>query len=220
MLVAPTEPPAIKTLGTVSSTPERYGADILFIAKKEKCGVQRKEVKDFIASIQDGRLQREIAQMQVLAQRLLVIEGKLQWTLDGDLMGKQWGIRWTHRMHRGAIWSVQGRGVWVISTDSIQQTIDCCRDFEAYCRKAKHTMLDSRPGAVGVWGKPNSREFGMHLLMGIDGVGPELAGRIWDRWGRVPWSWDVGMDELMEVDGVGKVKAKKMLECFGGSGDG
>lgn len=214
MLVAPTEPHALKKLGTVSSRPERMGVDFLFSAGGQWCGVQRKEISDLIASVHDGRLQREAAQMQGLSKRMLVVEGKLQWTMDGVLMGKGFGRDWTLQMHRGILWSLQDRGIWVAGSDDHNGTASCILHFEAWCKKAKHTALTRRPGPESLWGSPDNRDFGMHLLMGIDGIGPEMAGAIYDEFGGVPMAWTVGEDDLTRIKGIGKVKAGKLLAAL------
>lgn len=217
MLVAPTERPApLQALGRTSSRPERMGVDFAFVAHGQWCGVQRKELSDLIASVHDGRLQREVAQMQMLARRLLVVEGRPKWTTEGMLVGKGYGRDWTIHMHRGILWSLQDRGVWVMETPDAQGTADAIEDFKRWCQKDKHTALARRPGAKRAdgWGAPGNRDFGMHLLMGVDGVGPELAGAIWDEFGEVPWRWTVGVEELMKVKGVGKKRAEGLLKVL------
>jgi len=67
MLVAPTEPMTLKALGTVSLVPEDYGSDFLWASPVfGLVGVQRKEASDFVASVMDGRLDKELAQMKQL----------------------------------------------------------------------------------------------------------------------------------------------------------
>jgi ERCC4-type nuclease len=215
VLIAPTEPPPIKALGSVSSRPEKHGADALFMAKGQWCGVQRKAMSDLIASVHDGRIQREVAQMQSLHRRLLIVEGRLQWTMDGILMGSGFGRDWTYQIHEGMMWSMQDMGVWVWFTDDVAGTARSIVDFEKWCKKAKHTALIRRPGpAPDAWGTVGSRAFGMHLLMGVDGIGPELAGAIWDHFGEVPMRWSVGVKDLMGVKGIGKIKAEKLISSL------
>jgi ERCC4-type nuclease len=52
-------------------------------------------------------------------------------------------------------------------------------------------------------------------LQGFDGIGPELAERIVDHFGRVPLSWTVGEGELAKVKGLGKKKVAKMVKVLG-----
>ena len=71
LLVAPTEPPQLKKLGKVSSVPESYGLDYMFITHNSLIsGVQRKQFPgDFTSSLNDGRLGKEIVQMGPLGDR-------------------------------------------------------------------------------------------------------------------------------------------------------
>ena len=191
----------------------------MFRTDEQWVGVQRKELKDFIASVQDGRLGEEVRRMNScihLGVKVLLIEGKAQWTNDGVFMGSGYGAQWTLAQHRGMLWSARSKGLWVDSTDSINETRVWLRMFEQWCCKAKHDALDRRPGARGAWGTPDSREYGLHLLQGLPGVGPELAGRVYDFFGGVPWKWAVTADELMKVPGIGKKRAQEMLNSLRG----
>lgn len=211
MLISPTEPLPIRALGRVHSLPEKRGVDVLFAAGKQWVGVQRKEIHDLVASVYDGRLQREVQQIACadLGIAVLVVEGRFVWTSDGEWMEP--GYRWTRRQLRGLLWSIRARGIWVESTSNTEETADLCRDLETWARKDRHHSLDHRPGPVGMWGKATTREYATHLLQGFDGVGPELAGRIIDHFGRLPIGWLVTAADLEEIHGIGKVKAKKLI---------
>lgn len=212
MIVSPTEPPALRAIGTTAMTPERYGCDLLFSAGARFYGIQRKEFKDFCASVQDGRLGQQIAQMQGMTRGMVVIEGDGRWTDDGQLIDRYADM--TKDQMRKLLWSVRDQGVWVDFTDDLQDTIRLVTSFEAWCKKGGHTSLSQRPKPQSQWGRATNRDFQLHLLQGIPGVGVELAGRIIDRFGRVPWAWNVSEEELMQVDGIGKAKVKKMMEAL------
>jgi ERCC4-type nuclease len=149
--------------------------------------------------------------------RVLIIEGSASFTNEGVLMGHGYGQPFTLAQFRGLLWSVRARGVWVDRTESPHDTAVWLKMFEAWWGKEKHTSLVNRPGARGVWGKPDQREFGIHFLMGIPGVGSELAGNIYDYFGGIPARWTVNEKELMEVKGVGKGKAKQIFGTLNGS---
>lgn len=216
MLIAPTEH-QLKGIGKVSSLPEKWGCDIVMRTDKLWVGIQRKELKDLIASVQDGRLSKEVMQMSACGRlhiKVLLVEGKAQWTTDGVFMGSGFGASWTLAQQRGLLWTARLNGLWVDFTDSIQDTRVWLRMMEQWAGKAKHDSLGKRPGAIGAWGKPDSKEFGCHLLQGLPGVGPELATRIIKHFGGVPWLWSVGVNELMEVQGIGKKKASEMMNAL------
>jgi len=212
MIVSPTEPPALKAIGSVSMLPERYGCDLLFAAGGKFYGVQRKEFKDFIASVADGRLGQQVAQMQNVEQAMVVIEGEGRWTDDGVLLDRYADM--TRSSMRKLLWSVRDRGIWVDFTEGLGDTIQLVKAFEEWCKKGGHTSLMGRPKPQSQWGKAANRDFQIHLLQGVPGVGVELAQRIVEKFGGVPWSWDVGVEELMTVDGIGKTKAARMMEVL------
>lgn len=212
MIVAPSEPPALRALGTVAMTPERYGCDLLFASRGRWFGVQRKEFKDLLASMRDGRIGQQVAMMDGLEQAMVVIEGlgSAKWSSDGELLDGY--ARVTRAQIRALLWSVRDRGVWVDYTDGLADTIALVTAFEAWCKKPEHKSLNVRPGPVGAWGKATSREWQEHFLQGLPGVGVELAGRILDEVG-MPFGWKVGREEMLKVKGLGAGKLGRMMEA-------
>lgn len=215
MLVAPTERGAIAALGKSSSLPEKFGADVLWFARGKKWGVQRKEVKDLRASVEDGRLGKEVGQARAAGVHLVVaVEGRVHWSTDGVWMDP-WGRPWNKHGWWGVQVAVQNMGAWVVWTEDAQDTAAFIRGHQLWTEKARHESLMSRPGPKGVWGtQATNRDFAVHLLTSFPGVGVELAGRMYDAFGRAPLKWDVGEDELAQVAGLGKGKIRKLLEVL------
>jgi ERCC4-type nuclease len=225
MLVAPTEPASLRALGKVSLVPEQYGCDFLFSSPVfGLVGVQRKELKDFVASVQDGRLAKELGQMKQLGLALLVLEGSVKWTNDGllTLTHTQWGVS----QHLGTIWSIQLSGCWVTTTTTAAETSTLISAFMRWTSKPRHTGMQSRVSPQGdEWGKVGNREWAMHLLQGFRGIGPIQAGAIIDHFGGVPLTWTVGALDLMEIPGIGQKRAEALLDAVDrrsddGHGDG
>lgn len=218
MLVSPAEHNILRDLGRVSPITEKFGADFLITSKSfGLVGVQRKEIKDLVASVRDGRLQREVAQMKALGQGIFLIEGKVQWTTDGSLLSG--GIEWTLAQHVGVVLSLNSDGFWTISTSDIVET----REWLLKCMKwlgtevSKHRSIRSRPGPVGksIWGTNKSRDWAIHLLQSFEGIGYELACRIYDEFGGLPMQWSVDVEELARVKGIGKGRAERLMEALG-----
>lgn len=90
ILCSPTEPKAlVKTLGKTSGKPESYGVDFMWKADDKWYGVQRKRFPDDLeASLADGRLAKEMGQIQGIDQAFLILEGMGKWTTDGEPMGR------------------------------------------------------------------------------------------------------------------------------------
>ncbi len=214
ILVAPTEPRVLKTLGKVSSLPERHGADVLFPANGGLIGIQRKQIDDLIASVQDGRLAKEVAQLQSVAFSVLIVEGRLKWSSEGMLVGRDYGIQWSRSTHRNLLMSVQAQGIRVETSDDANDTVAAILNLQEWIRKPKHHGLLKRPGPVSVWGKATNRDWACHLMQSFEGIGPELAGRIVDYFGKPPLEWKVDVKALQEVDGLGPKKAQQMWEAL------
>ena len=78
--------------------------------------------------------------------------------------------------------------------------------------------MDVRPGPVSMWGKADNREWQMHLLQGLPGIGVEMAGRVLDELG-MPLQWSVTEEELLRVPGMGPKKVRAALAAVPMRGD-
>ena len=222
MFISPTEPPIIRECGITSPLPEEYGADILWHSKMGTVGIQRKQFpSDFVASINDGRLNKEFQQMKQLDVPMLVLEGKPRWTTEGALYGDTHRGRrvttWTRSQLRSFIASVQLRGVQVHTTDSLTDTVDCINGLRVWTNKEDHSSLDRRPSARSsdLWGIVTNEDYVKWLYQSLPGIGPKAAGAIWARLGMI-FQLKVGPEELAGVPGIGKVRAQKIMEVFNG----
>lgn len=216
MLVSSTEPKIFHQLGDVSTKSEEYGADFLMVGQGMTIGIQRKEVKDLLASVENGLLGKQLAQLAGVDIAFLVIEGRMDFTLDGKLTNAKWGGQaWTQEQIWGLTLSVMGKNVHVMYTIDMPGTANLLVYMEAYFRKASHNALDTRPGPRGMFGagRTTAKEMGVYLLQSLPGVGPALAERIYDKFG-VPWKWTVGKDELEALEGLGPKKVAKIMGVF------
>lgn len=202
MKISPTEPYPYSALGQPSSLPEKYGVDFFWAAGGLLWGVQRKKFpEDFLPSLTDGRLAKELAQMQNLDRPAVVLEGLGTWTDDGMLVDQ--------KFHLGQLygWMLScwfEKNVPVFRVKSQRDFLHFVDRMEAWSLRDSHHSLSRRPRAkADMWGRRGNREFGVHLLQSFDGVGPAVAGAIYDHFGRVPLALDVTEEELMKVPGVG-----------------
>lgn len=219
LFVAPSEPAKLRELGEVSMLPEERGVDFLWRAQGRWWGFQRKELKDLMASLNDGRLRVDIAKMKGNVEcPMIVVEGTISFTTEGELiLGGPWGQRWTVQQWDGLLLSIAHSGValtWVRTQDETRKWI---ATYRRWSDKEKHTSLLQRPGPNGdSWGRLGNRDYGIHLLSGLPNVGPELAGRIYDAFGTVPWEWTIGYMDLLSIRGIGKDRAIKLIEALEG----
>ncbi len=215
MLVAPSEPPLLRSLGTVSDLPERCGVDFLWPAKSGLIGVQRKEWGDLMASVQsDDRLAREVAQMRgSLDTAVLLIEGRPIWTTDGKLLDS-FHRGWTRKRYRNLLRGRMLTGILVDYSDSLADTVACLEEWKSLTEKEGTGLI--RPKPAGEWGKPSSREWKVFLLESFDGISKVTATRILDYFGgELPLAWTCAPAELTRVPGVGPKRLKSLSSVVG-----
>lgn len=216
--IAPTEPDPLKALGQVSILPEKFGVDVFWLERGERWGVQRKEVADLRASVDDGRLGKELAQIKSAGVcGVLAIEGRVNFNPDG-IMLKRYGRVWTREQWWAVQLAAQQEGVWLAHTNNLQETIAFVEMFHKWSQKETHGSLACRPAPKGIWGTTaKDKDWGVHVLTSLPGIGVELAKRIWDEFDGLPWAWKVTRDELLNVKGMGKKKVDAVWGLFDGS---
>lgn len=220
-LVSPAErPQPVRDLGPFSSLPERYGADVLVIGHNGRdvirVGIQRKTVADFLASVEDNRLAKEVQQMRRLDISVLIIEGRFRFNAQGNLP-TNWGRQWTQKQIYGVLWSLQSEGIWVVEVDNATQFARYVEMLRSWVSKPRHRFGDRRnKERKELWGTTRSaRDFSCWLLQGFPGIGPEMAERIYDHFGRLPWGWNVSQGEMLEIEGIGQKTVDKLWEVMG-----
>jgi ERCC4-type nuclease len=213
MLIAPTEPLALRKLGKVSSLPEKYGADVLMTGVAGTYGIQRKEVTDLVASVYDGRLAKEMAQWKSLNQSVLLVEGQLPWSNDGVLLSTR--QTFTKAQYLGLTFSVQSAGSWMLYTSSLTDTSDAVSALQTWVMKEHHSGLARPKPAKNEWGRVDSRDWCIHVLQSWESIGKESAAAIYDKFG-LPLQWTVTETDLLTIPGIGKKRAGMMIESLSG----
>ena len=220
MLFSSSEPPSLVALGTSSSIPETYGADVLVPSPSGfLIGVQRKEFpNDFMSSLTDGRLATSCSKLKRVDMAMLLLEGQPNWTATGQLLGHDYGqaSNFYRAQLRALIMSMQWQfGISAYWTDSLADTAEFLRDIARWSAKDRHDSLLGRPGIRSVKLRPTKEELirdrSIHILQGFDGIGPKLASDIYDHFGGLPLRWDVTIEQLKEVSGIGEGRAKKLM---------
>ena len=217
IIVAPTEPVALRKLGRVSLVPETMGCDVLVIAGGKKIGVQRKEVGDLLGSLDDGRLAMQLAQMSTAAldARVVLVEGELAWSRDGTLLGTwsgRGGRAWTRKQIVSVQWSLAAEGVWWVEARGLEDTCAWITETEAWWAKGVdgHRGIRGRPAAPSAWGRARNVEWAAWVLQGWPGIGAELARRIVQEYG-LPVQWTLTVEQLAKVKGISKERAAKII---------
>lgn len=236
ILVSPTERAAVqlalrdatkgyhRTTGDVidmdatSMMPENKGVDFLWRSQGRWWGVQRKQLNDLLASFDDGRLSKEIAQMRAaIAMPHLVIEGRIASDNSGMLMKDGWGRPVSLSSLRSRVLTIGYEGVHVSYTRDIRATASLVVDAYVWSRRANHSTAKTRPKPTNDWGKLSNKEYQAHLLQGLPGVGPGLAEAIIDTLG-FPLALTATVEDLLRVPGLGEKKARKLVASMSPNG--
>lgn len=194
---------------------EQRGVDFLWWSHGRAFGVQRKELHDFFASLDDGRLAREIPQMVAhITMPVLVLEGPIRTTNEGTIITRGYRRPVTASSLTKHVLSVALRGVTVLQSANVAETCRLVVDTYQWSQADSHSTAAARPKPTGDWGKPSSRDWQLHLITSLPGVGPELAAAILDTLGRCPVVVDATEGELQTVPGIGKTKARRILAAL------
>jgi ERCC4-type nuclease len=224
ILISPTEPQLLRDLGETSLIPEEYGADLLIPGQGFMVAVQRKQFpQDFLSSLYDRRLARLLIKMQRAGMRSIVLEGKPNWSgpaYGGVLMNSRSNeAEFTRANLRGIVWSLWHEfGVSVVWSDTLADTIELVRGLASWAGKERHESLlgkGSTPTS-DIRGRVRERDLGVWILQSIDGIGPKLAGEIFDHFKGVPLAWTVSPEEMGKVPGVGPKRVAKLMSSLPG----
>lgn len=208
---APTEPAELRALGVTTGLPERKGSDVLWSAGNKLYGIQRKACADLVSSIYNGRLNHEFEKMDGLWVKILLVEGKWNWTRDGEWMGGWEGTqKWNRAQMIGYLASVQAKGFWVIQSDSLSDTVRVIDALWGWSQKTSHTALDSAPKLA----KADRKHWVLQVL--LPGIGVEMSKRLMEaNGGELPLKVTMTEEEIAAVPGWGKKRTKQLMDAFG-----
>ena len=163
--------------------------------------VERKTAGDFIVSIIDSRLFRQVANLKKNCDHpVLLIEGNPFRT----------GLKMSRSAIRGALLNVQT--VWnvpVIYSRSIEDSVELMQVMASQFKKMAAVMplrAGYRPRRL------NTRQ--LYVLQGFPGVGPNMAKRLLNHFGSVAAVLGASSEKLKGVKGVGRVTAETIREVL------
>lgn len=213
--VSPAEPPELRALGRTHSLVEKYGSDFMFATPTAGLvGIQRKQFpEDFLASLRgNDRVSRELQMMKSLDVGIWILEGMGNWTNDGFLV---YGGRYKYFEYE--LWGFQltlgTMGFNLFRVRDMRATKLLIERIQLWAAKPDHDSLLVRP-KPGQWGTAGSREWAIHFLQGLPGIGHASAEKILDAFaGKLPFRPDFRFDELEFA--IGPAKARVVCELFG-----
>lgn len=210
MWVSPTEPTVLRQMAdVVSMHPEDFGADVLVHGIANSVAIQRKEVNDLLSSLADGRLAEQVVKLQRADLALIVVEGPLHWTLNGELITNGWGESFTRSRWNRMILSLAQAGVVMVEVQDFAAMIVFVTDACRWADSTDHSTLQPKGRKVAnEWGEKRVEHYQLAMLTTLPGVGIELARRIIKEVG-FPFTLTA---QLKDVKGVGPKKIAEITK--------
>jgi len=221
ILCSPTEPKSlVAELGKTSGMPEPLGVDFLWRTEGKWYGVQRKQYpNDLEASMNDGRLAKELGQMAELEQAFFILEGYGQWTISGKPMGTY--DKLTKEGMFGLLTSVAMLfGIPTYRVRDQAEMVQAILALKKWTESPEHqkgrSSLNKRPTAPkNKWGHKDNIRWANHFLQGFNGIGPVQAAAILEHFEGLPLQWTMtDATEFEKVPGIGPKTATALWEAL------
>lgn len=166
------------------------------------CGVERKTVADFTASIIDKRIFRQAQDLKRNFQEpLVILEG-------GGLYARNPNIR--PNVIRGVLlWLNTVAQVPVMRTYGVEDSAECI--FLLARRRSKYRTRFRSSVCYTPRKSNNPAVQQVRILESIPGIGRRLSERICGEFGSIKDVLEGGIDKLIEVPGLGKNKAETIM---------
>jgi Fanconi anemia group M protein len=170
----------------------------------ERVAVERKSVPDFLQSIIDQRLFKQMEQLADSYEKpVLILEGNpemlflernmhentVRGVLSSIAIDYRIPIIWTHNSKETA-----SQIYWMAYREQVQES----KGLQIRCNKKNHSFS-------------HNQEF---LVAGLPNISNVLSKRLLKHFGTVRDVYDATPEELMKVEGIGKEKAKKIWELI------
>jgi len=163
--------------------------------------VERKSDRDFLVSIIDLRLFRQVANLKNnCANSILLLEGN----------PFQTDLKFDPQAIKGALLSIQA--IWQVPVVFSRSKEDS-RDILVMIGRQYETDMDVMPLRGGHRPK-RLKSKQLYVLQGLPEVGPTLAKRLLQHFRSVGRVLTATVDELIAVQGVGKARAEKIRDIL------
>ena len=210
-MISAHEPRHIKRLfGDTAIEDPSMGYDMKLYTNPAVIGLERKKFpSDFLASIQDGRLNREILAMREDTDiQILVPHGRTpKYDKDGILtvVGDR---KWTKKGITNIFRTIQYvEGVYVEWAKNDAELVQMIHDLQDYFDKKEHDSLRSRPRIKTNWMVPSRAERIIYWMQGLPGVGTTTAKKLYEKFPAPLLLFQANIDDIDDVPRVGKSMA-------------
>ncbi|MEM7815993.1 MAG: ERCC4 domain-containing protein [Candidatus Aenigmatarchaeota archaeon] len=170
----------------------------------ERVAIERKSIPDFLQSVIDQRLFRQMEELVCSYEKpVLILEGNPEMLFlernmhENTIRGVLSSVAIDYRIP--IIWTGNSRETasqifWMAYREQVQEK----RGIQIRCNKRNHSLS-------------SQQEF---LVAGLPNVSNVLSKRLLKHFGSVRDVYDATPEELMQVEGIGKEKAKRIWEVI------
>lgn len=184
----------VRHLHDLGTQIEARALDVGDFVLSDRIAVERKEGKDFVDSLVDGRLFEQVKALQVYPRPLVVLEGEIYGhrNINPEALS-------------GAIASLtMDMGIVLLQTRDALETARLLHAIAKREQFRESRKLALRPGRASMSDDERLR----HVLAGFPNIDGTLADRLLQRFGTLERVFAADADALAQVDGIGPGKAE------------
>jgi len=206
VLITTNEPQSIKDL-FVDSIEVPMNFDMKLYTESGTVGMERKKVpSDLLASVEDGRLRREIIAMKAECDhRMVILHGVMKFDKHGMLMSGKRQLRWSRTGIRNLIRTMEWmEGCFVENAVNDDDLVALVLTLQDYLDKQKHYSLKGRPGVQKSWLVPTKDEKYIHFYDGLPGIAPVRARMLLQAFPHPLDLFQANIEQISDIRGFGK----------------
>jgi ERCC4-type nuclease len=213
--INPNEPRSVKNLFGETAIEEPMPYDMQLCTKRGMIPIERKEIpSDFLASVLDGRLSRQIVSMREASPiYVLLLHGEFIFGRDGSLSlnhGNQ-KSNWTRKAIRNLKRTIQYvEGAFIEEAHDDNELVEVVTTLQEYFDAAHHFSMKSRPSIESDWFIPQRDDRILNFYQGLPGVSVIRARTLFKSYPRPLDLFRAELEDLETIDGFGKKMANRI----------
>jgi len=193
--------------------------DIKLYTESGTVGIERKKLPgDFLTSVDDGRLRREIIAMRgECDHQLVLLHGVFRYDRHGQVLDGKRTLRWTRTGIRNIRRTIEWvEGCFIEQAEDDQELIDVIETLQKYLNEKHHFSLKGRPGIQKTWVVPTMEERVIHFYDGIPDIAPVRAKALAARFPSPMELYEASAEDIATMSGFGKQSAIKIYNFLRG----
>lgn len=199
------------------------GFDMLLLTKRCPFPIERKEIPgDLLASVDDGRLNRELIAMREVNPTLylLLLVGKFKFRGNDLVMPSKKMRVWSKKGIRNLMRSlVLFEGCVIETAEDDQEMVAILNEWQDYLDATSHRSIRCRPGFTPDYSRSEKMQYEERVKYFYQGLPDIKAGRAEPLQKKFPKPLDLyaaSVEDIMTIDGFGKKLAQGIYNFLRG----